>query len=542
MKTCLMCKDPFTGKREDSKFCSNSCKAKHWEMKNNANLKGVSETPFTAKQIMPDNKPSPIKTGTKELDPFLNLVGDIQNGNNTALQSSDPKTTEIPLPQQYITQTIRENNFNYSIYNKQLTQCRNDITTIETGIKKLTDLIEEEKKNSGTGLYIATAGSGALIGYNLSAPKEDIVRFKQKKAKGKSIPKPQQENSGSRLFSAVLGGLLGLGLGKIMDVATEDSREQAKQVNIQKYEKQKTEHQYRLQILKTQEKELVTNLAKYPAFEIKEIRILNPAYSLALKHNEEQKKLKINNVSSLLNGINQDQLTKNKKEEFESDKISSMQKISEMKFQLLDFQGKWKDFFGQPQTNFFCVIHGMSGEGKSTFAMQFTKYLAERFGKVLYVSGEEGWASTFQKKITELGVSSVANAYGADIRSGQELLSEVPTNKFHFIVIDSLNNMGIDAEVMRQIRAKFKQSAIIAICQNTKDGKVRGSYEIMHDSDIIVKVADGIALTIKNRFKEKNMQFDVFEALRKKERPIIPIYRKKENDDSGMDSELRNTV
>ena len=108
--------------------------------------------------------------------------------------------------------------------------------------------------------------------------------------------------------------------------------------------------------------------------------------------------------------------------------------------------------------------------------------------------------------------------------------------------LTELNNMGIDAEAMRNIRKKFNQSAIIAICQNTKDGKVRGSYEIMHDSDMIVKVADGMAVTIKNRFKEKNMSFDVFEVLRRKDSKIIPINRNKGNDDSGMDTDLRNTI
>jgi hypothetical protein len=101
--------------------------------------------------------------------------------------------------------------------------------------------------------------------------------------------------------------------------------------------------------------------------------------------------------------------------------------------------------------------------------------------------------------------------YAADIRTGQELLTDIP-NKYHFIIIDSLNNMGIDSDVMKAIRNRFKQSGIIAICQSTKDGKMRGSYEIVHDSDIAVKVVNGIAITSKNRFKEKNMEFDVFAA------------------------------
>lgn len=163
------------------------------------------------------------------------------------------------------------------------------------------------------------------------------------------------------------------------------------------------------------------------------------------------------------------------------------------------------------------------------------------FGNVLFVSGEEGFAPTFQQKVKLLG-ADIKNLYAGNIRTGKELVQEVPNNKFHFIVIDSLNNMGIDPEMMRQIRKKFKDSAIIAICQNTKDGKVRGSYEIMHDSDIIVKVADGMAVTIKNRFKEKNMTFDVFEVLRKKDNKVISINRKSESGNSEMDSDLRNTI
>src|ERR1035437_9846577 len=32
-KKCQYCKDEISGKRDDAKFCSNTCKAKHWEEK-----------------------------------------------------------------------------------------------------------------------------------------------------------------------------------------------------------------------------------------------------------------------------------------------------------------------------------------------------------------------------------------------------------------------------------------------------------------------------------------------------------------------------
>ena len=203
----------------------------------------------------------------------------------------------------------------------------------------------------------------------------------------------------------------------------------------------------------------------------------------------------------------------------------------------MNFKGKWLNFFGLPQTNFFCVLHGMSGEGKTNFSIQFAKYLAENFGNVLYVSGEEGFAPTFQQKIKALGANTVARLYAADIRTGEEILTEIP-NKYHFIVIDSVNNMDIDPDMMKEIRRKYKQSGIIAICQSTKDGKIRGSYQIVHDSDIAVKVVNGIAITTKNRFKEKHQEFDVFAAYGK------PKLNDSKNYKPNEDSELNfmNTV
>ena len=71
--------------------------------------------------------------------------------------------------------------------------------------------------------------------------------------------------------------------------------------------------------------------------------------------------------------------------------------------------------------------------------------------------------------------------------------------------------MKIDADKMKKIRERYKNSALITISQSTKDGKMRGSYEIVHDCDIAVKIESGVAITTKNRFKEKGMSFEVFE-------------------------------
>jgi predicted ATP-dependent serine protease len=177
----------------------------------------------------------------------------------------------------------------------------------------------------------------------------------------------------------------------------------------------------------------------------------------------------------------------------------------------LNFAGKWRDFFGQPSVNFHCAIHGMAGEGKSTFAIQFANYMAENFGEVVYISGEEGFSKTLKDKFRNNNAAS-EHLFLADLRTYQDILNEIKPNSFNFIFIDSLDNMRIGAQELKELRKLFINSALITISQSTKDGKMRGSYEIVHDSDIAIGVSNGVAETIKNRFEEKGTKFVIFRS------------------------------
>jgi len=199
-----------------------------------------------------------------------------------------------------------------------------------------------------------------------------------------------------------------------------------------------------------------------------------------------------------------------------SDKIINSKDLATMDYKALNFRNKWNDLFGYPSINFHCVIHGMSGEGKSTFAIQFANYLAQNFGSVIYVSGEEGFNKTLKDKFMNNHATS-DDLYIADLRTYEDITKEIPPNDYNFIFIDSLDTMKIDAEKMKKLRELYKTTALITISQSTKDGKMRGSYEIVHDSDIAVCVENGIAITTKNRFKEKNMKLKVFEQQKARE-------------------------
>ena len=73
----------------------------------------------------------------------------------------------------------------------------------------------------------------------------------------------------------------------------------------------------------------------------------------------------------------------------------SVSEILKMKKKLLKLTGKWFDAFGHTEFYGVWFIWGNSGNGKSTFVMQLCRELC-KFGKVLYVSLEEGTSLTLQ--------------------------------------------------------------------------------------------------------------------------------------------------
>lgn len=537
MKKCLMCNTNFNGKRNDTLFCSNSCKAKHWRLKKEGQLNGLAPlpsimTPPTKLELTELVFNDVIETNQTQSLEKTEKEKEYKNDDN----NYDKKSTNTNLilntnnqTKPFINKTVQVPNPNYQLTEKKLNQCRADIKTCNSELQNIEQQITDWQSKNGNSCFTIGAGSGAVLGYQLGSSEN---------TKGK------KKSDDKRLLYAFLGGILGLGAGAALRSATEESREKNKNEALQKLKQTQTEYQYYLVKLKIQEKELLAQLQKEKPQMEKTITLLNPAFGIeSPKPNTSVTTTKKSNTQANTNtSTNLSQIlsqTPQQKQSLETDKISSMQTVAGMKYHLLNFKNKWLDFFGLPQTNFFCVIHGMSGEGKTNFSIQFAKYLAENFGNVLYISGEEGFAPTFQQKIKTLG-AAIPNLYAADIRTGQDILKDVP-NKYHFIIIDSINNMNIDPELMKVIRNKFKQSGIIAICQSTKDGKIRGSYQIVHDSDITVHVVKGIATTTKNRFKEKEQTFDVFEVYRE-------FQLKKENkkfnlnlNDNTLD-ELRNTI
>jgi predicted ATP-dependent serine protease len=144
--------------------------------------------------------------------------------------------------------------------------------------------------------------------------------------------------------------------------------------------------------------------------------------------------------------------------------------------------------------------------------MHFAKYLADNHGSVLYVASEEGFSQTLKNKMTNFGLTS-DNMHFSNYREAEPIMDIA--SEYDFIFIDSVNFINISPEQIREMKHKNRNLSLITIQQATKDGDFRGSQEYAHDSDSIVKIADGIA-TQQGRFQEMS-QMMVFPKKEKKE-------------------------
>lgn len=456
-RKCEFCGKEFSAQRNDAKFCSSSCRSLFWK-RNKTEVDNEKKFQRQLKGVVDDN-PFPVKKTITEMMPNQEFVK----------------------------------------MKAKLKEMEDDVKRCQEQKLTFTKQLQSLKNPESGGITLLGAGAGAAIGYNTRDDNDD---------------------PDDRLIKTIIGAVLGLLGGAALESLTKEELEKQRQASIKKVSLSidivnNTLTLLGIEIAKL--KTLMNNTKQFLAVE-KEVMEKPPVKQsipdekpATINENKHQP-----NVNKQLTDLVATTSTVNP-----DSKIISSIDLEKMEYKALNFQGRWNEFFGLPSVNFHCAVYGMSGEGKSTFSIQFANYLAENFGLVIYVSSEEGFAKTMKDKFVNNNAAS-PNLFLTDVRTYEALLNEVKPNIYNFIIIDSLDNMRIGAQKMKDLRKLFINSVLVTISQSTKEGKMRGSYEIVHDSDIGVSVKNGIAKTVKNRFVEKGRFFEIFEKGKDPESGFMP--------------------
>jgi hypothetical protein len=187
-----------------------------------------------------------------------------------------------------------------------------------------------------------------------------------------------------------------------------------------------------------------------------------------------------------------------------SPQIMNSMEFVNLHFEKLGFKGKWKDFIGDPSRGFTMGVFALPKMGKSTLCIEFAGYLARNHGTVLYVAREEGLDATLQNKLNATDVKhpnlTVSSFLPEDI------------SIYDFIFLDSVNKLDLSPEDLESLKKKFPAQSFIFIFQSTKDGKIRGKNEYLHDVDIIVEIPE-LGRAVQNGRFNQGGEMNVFENL-----------------------------
>lgn len=143
--------------------------------------------------------------------------------------------------------------------------------------------------------------------------------------------------------------------------------------------------------------------------------------------------------------------------------------LLQKQYSTLDWGGPWAAAFGQPELNETWFIVGPSAGGKSSFVMQLSKQLCN-FGKVMYLSYEEGTSMSVQERLERFRMDEVNASFmlceGFSLADLRQALGRRRSAKF--VVVDSFQLSGWSYEDAERLREEFPQKSFIYVSQEWK--------------------------------------------------------------------------
>ncbi|ESR23617.1 DNA repair protein RadA [Lutibaculum baratangense] len=164
------------------------------------------------------------------------------------------------------------------------------------------------------------------------------------------------------------------------------------------------------------------------------------------------------------------------------------------------------------------LIGGDPGIGKSTLLIQAAARLADRGGKVVYISGEEAIGQV-RLRASRVGLAQAKVGLGAETRI-EDILATLQDSPPDLVVIDSIQTMWTDAAdpspgTVTQIRAvaqalirfaKKSGTTVVLVGHVTKEGTIAGPRVVEHMVDAVLYFEGDsahrfrILRSVKNRF------------------------------------------
>ena len=167
----------------------------------------------------------------------------------------------------------------------------------------------------------------------------------------------------------------------------------------------------------------------------------------------------------------------------------------------ITLSGEWGRCLGTIDRHGTALVWGSSGSGKSNGVMMLAKELS-RFGKVLYLSFEEGFSVSFQNTLRRQGMAECGLRFQALDHCTKE---ELNTRLFRkgspeFVIIDAIQAWKMRVKDYEFLKNQFPNKLFILVSRaKGKNPWGDAAEEILFDVGIKIWVEGGVAST-RGRF------------------------------------------
>lgn len=182
-------------------------------------------------------------------------------------------------------------------------------------------------------------------------------------------------------------------------------------------------------------------------------------------------------------------------------KTLSAAQVIGIRHKVIALAGVWAECIGEMDRHGVVFIWGNSGNGKTSAVVSLCKELT-RFGKVLYVSLEEGVSLSFQNTLKRFGMDEVGAKFqvleSATIEELSERLSKPKSPEF--VVIDSFQYMQMSYKSYIAFKKAHRNKLLILVSH--ADGKQpagRAARSVKYDAGLKIWV-EGYKAFSKGRF------------------------------------------
>jgi predicted ATP-dependent serine protease len=137
---------------------------------------------------------------------------------------------------------------------------------------------------------------------------------------------------------------------------------------------------------------------------------------------------------------------------------------------------------------FLALVHGPPSFGKSSMVLSMLE--SGTWGSCLLAAVEEGLGLSIRDRLVR---AEAMHTSVTDASSYPELLGVLDGGDYDALCIDSVTAMDIGASQLLDLRRRYSGMALLAVAQNTKSGRHRGSLGMAHDADVVIELHEPMA-------------------------------------------------